>query len=105
MVHVGDVHKVNVEIVVVSFQRVPVKEGTLYKYSVAIMGMGTGEVYSALSPEEVGGFGLVTSKHGLKLGALPVDVNSEGKSYDPYCDPDVEVLPVDVNSEGKGVKE
>lgn len=79
MVNVGDVHKVNVELVVVSVQRVRVKEGTLYKYSVAIMGMGTGEVYSTLSPEEVAGFGLVSSKHGLKLGALPVEVNSEGK--------------------------
>ena len=79
MVNVGDVLKVNVEVVVVSVQRVPVKEGTLYKYSLAIMGMGTGEVYSSLSPEEVGGFGLVGSKHGLKLGALPVEVNSEGK--------------------------
>lgn len=79
MVNVGDVHKVNVEVVVVSVQRVPVKEGTLYKYSLAIMGMGTGEVYSSLSPEEVGGFGLVSSKHGLKLGALPVEVNNERK--------------------------
>lgn len=74
MVNVGDVCKVNVEIVVVSVQRVPVKEGTLYRYSVAIMGMGTGEVYSSLSPDEVAGFGLVSSKHGLKLGALPVEV-------------------------------
>ena len=79
MVNVGDVHKVNVEVVVVSVQRVPVKEGRLYKYSLAIMGMGTGEVYSALSPEEVGGFGLVSSKHGLKLGALPVQINRSGK--------------------------
>lgn len=79
MVNVGDVLKVNVEVVVVSVQRVPVKEGTLYKYSLAIMGMGTGEVYSSLSPEEVGGFGLVSSKHGLKLGALPVEVNNERK--------------------------
>ena len=79
MVNVGDVLKVNVEVVVVSVQRVPVKEGTLYKYSLAIMGMGTGEVYSSLSPEEVGGFGLVSSKHGLKLGALPVQINNERK--------------------------
>ena len=79
MVNVGDVLKVNVEVVVVSVQRVPVKEGTLYKYSLAVMGMGTGEVYSSLSPGEVGGFGLVSSKHGLKLGALPVQVNSSGK--------------------------
>jgi len=79
MVNVGDVVKVNVEIVVVSVQRVPVKEGTLYKYSLAIMGMGTGEVYSSLSPEEVAGFGLVSSKHGLKLGALPVQIKNERK--------------------------
>lgn len=80
MVNVGDVLKVNVEVVVVSVQRVPIKEGTpLYKYSLAIMGMGTGEVYSSLCPEEVAGFGLVSSKHGLKLGAVPVEVNSEGK--------------------------
>lgn len=82
MINVGDVFKVNVEVVVVSVQRVPVKEGTLYKYSVAIMGMGTGEVYSSLSPEEVAGFGLVSSRHGLKLGALPVEVNSEGKGVE-----------------------
>ena len=79
MVNVGDVLKVNVEVVVVSVQRVPVKEGTLYKYSLAIMGMGTGDVYSSLSPEEVAGFGLVSSKHGLKLGALPVQINNERK--------------------------
>jgi len=79
MVNVGDVLKVNVEVVVVSVQRVPVKEGTLYKYSLAIMGMGTGEVYSSLCPEEVAGFGLVSSKHGLKLGALPVQINNERK--------------------------
>lgn len=79
MVNVGDVLKVNVEVVVVSVQRVPVKEGRLYKYSLAIMGMGTGDVYSSLSPEEVGGFGLVSSKHGLKLGALPVQINNERK--------------------------
>ncbi len=79
MVNVGDVWKVNVDIVVVSVQRVPVKEATLYKYSLAIMGMGTGDVYSSLSPDEVGGFGLVSSKHGLKLGALPVQINNERK--------------------------
>jgi len=79
MVNVGDVHKVNVEVVVVSVQRVPVKEGTLYKYSLAIMGMGTGDVFSSLSPEEVAGFGFVTSKNGLKLGALPVEINKNGK--------------------------
>jgi len=79
MVKVGSTHNVNADIVVVSVQKVPVKEGSLYRYSVAIMGMGTGEVYSSLSPEEVGGFGLVSSKHGLRLGALPVEINNNGK--------------------------
>jgi len=74
MVKVGSTYNVNVEIIVVSVQKVPVKEGSLYRYSVAIMGMGTGEVYSSLSPDEVAGFGLVSSKQGLKLGALPVEV-------------------------------
>jgi len=79
MVNVGEKYKVNAEIVVVAVQRVPVKEGTLYKYSLAIMGMGTGEIFSSLSPEEVAGFGFVTSKNGLKLGALPVEINNNGK--------------------------
>lgn len=79
MVKVGDVFKVNSEVVVVAVQRVPVKEGTLYRYSLAVMGMGTGEVFSSLSPDEVAGFGLVTSKNGLKLGALPVQINNERK--------------------------
>lgn len=74
MVKVGSTYSVNAEIIVVSVQKVPVKEGSLYRYSVAIMGMGTGEVYSSLSPDEVAGFGLVSSKQGLKLGALPVEV-------------------------------
>jgi len=71
MVKVGSTYNVNVDIVVVSVQKVPVKEGSLYRYSVAIMGMGTGEVYSSLSPEEVSGFGFVSSKNGLKLGVIP----------------------------------
>ena len=79
MVKVGNTYNVNADIVVVSVQKVPVKEGSLYRYSVAIMGMGTGEVYSSLSPEEVSGFGFVTSKNGLKLGALPVEINNNGK--------------------------
>jgi len=74
MVKVGSTYNVNVNIMVVSVQKVPVKDGSLYRYSVAIMGMGTGEVYSSLSPDEVAGFGLVSSKHGLRLGALPVEV-------------------------------
>jgi len=74
MVKVGSTYNVNADIIVVSVQKVPVKDGSLYRYSVAIMGMGTGEVYSSLSPDEVAGFGLVSSKHGLKLGALPVEV-------------------------------
>ena len=79
MVKVGQVYHLNADILVVSVQKVPVKEGSLYRYSVAIMGMGTGEVYSSLSPEEVSGFGFVTSKNGLKLGALPVEINNNGK--------------------------
>ena len=79
MVKVGSTYNVNADIVVVSVQKVPVKEGSLYRYSVAIMGMGTGEIFSSLSPEEVGGFGFVTSKNGLKLGALPVEINNERK--------------------------
>jgi len=79
MVKVGDTYHVSADIIVVSVQKVPVKEGVLYRYSVAIMGMGTGEVYSNLSPEEIGGFGFVTSKNGLKLGALPVEINNNGK--------------------------
>jgi len=71
MVNVGSTYNVNADIVVVSVQKVPVKEGSLYRYSVAIMGMGTGEVYSSLSPEEVSGFGFVSSKNGLKLGVIP----------------------------------
>ena len=71
MVKVGSTYNVNAEIVVVSVQKVPVKEGALYRYSVAIMGMGTGEVYSSLSPEEVSGFGFVSTKNGLKLGVIP----------------------------------
>lgn len=76
MVKVGSTHNVNVDIVVVSVQKVPVKEGSLYRYSVAIMGMGTGEVYSSLSPEEVSGFGFVSSKNGLKLGVIPVEIKN-----------------------------
>ena len=79
MVKVGSTYNVNADIVVVSVQKVPVKEGSLYRYSVAIMGMGTGEIFSSLSPEEVAGFGFVTSKNGLKLGALPVEINNNGK--------------------------
>jgi len=71
MVKVGSTYNVNADIVVVSVQKVPVKAGSLYRYSVAIMGMGTGEVYSSLSPEEVSGFGFVSSKNGLKLGVIP----------------------------------
>jgi len=71
MVKVGSTYNVNADIVVVSVQKVPVKEGSLYRYSVAIMGMGTGEVYSSLSPEEVSGLGFVSSKNGLKLGVIP----------------------------------
>lgn len=71
MVKVGSTYNVNADIVVVSVQKVPVKEGPLYRYSVAIMGMGTGEVYSSLSPEEVSGFGFVSTKNGLKLGVIP----------------------------------
>ena len=71
MVKVGSTYNVNADIVVVSVQKVPVKEGSLYRYSVAIMGMGTGDVYSSLSPEEVSGFGFVSSKNGLKLGVIP----------------------------------
>lgn len=79
MVKVGEVYKVNADILVVSVQRVAAKDGVFYRYSVAIMGMGTGEIFSSLSPEEVAGFGFVTSKNGLKLGALPVEVNNNGK--------------------------
>ena len=79
MVKVGEVYKVNADILVVSVQKVPVKDGLLYRYSVAIMGMGTGEMFSSLSPEEVAGFGFVSSKNGLKLGAVPVEVNKNGK--------------------------
>jgi len=79
MVKVGSTYNVNADIVVVSVQKVPVKEGSLYRYSVAIMGMGTGEVYSNLSPEEIGGFGFVSSKNGLKLGVLPVQINNQRK--------------------------
>jgi len=79
MVRVGDTYHVGADIILVSVQKVPLKEGVLYRYSVAIMGMGTGEVYSNLSPEEVGGFGFVSSKNGLKLGALPVQINNERK--------------------------
>jgi len=38
MVKVGSTYNVNADIVVVSVQKVPVKEGSLYRYSVAIMG-------------------------------------------------------------------
>ena len=76
MVKVGSTYNVNADIVVVSVQKVPVKEGSLYRYSVAIMGMGTGEIFSSLSPEEVAGFGFVASKNGLKLGALPVEIKN-----------------------------
>jgi len=79
MVKVGSTYNVNADIVVVSVQKVPVKEGSLYRYSVAIMGMGTGEVYSSLSPEEVSGFGFVSSKNGLKLGVIPVEIKNNGK--------------------------
>ena len=79
MVKVGQVYHLNVDILLVSVQKVPVKEGSLYRYSVAIMGMGTGEIFSSFSPEEVAGFGFVTSKNGLKLGALPVEINNNGK--------------------------
>jgi len=79
MVKVGQVYKVNAEILVVSVQKVPAKDGVFYRYSVAIMGMGTGQIFSSLSPEEVAGFGFVTSKNGLKLGALPVEINNNGK--------------------------
>jgi len=76
MVKVGQVYHLNGDILLVSVQKVPVKEGSLYRYSVAIMGMGTGEIFSSLSPEEVAGFGFVTSKNGLKLGALPVEIKN-----------------------------
>lgn len=79
MVKVGSTYNVNADLIVVSVQKVPVKDGSLYRYSVAIMGMGTGEVYSSLSPEEVAGFGFVSSRNGLKLGALPVEINKNGK--------------------------
>lgn len=79
MVKVGSTYNVNANILVVSVQKVPVKDGSLYRYSVAIMGMGTGEVYSSLAPEEVAGFGFVSSKNGLKLGLIPVEINSGGK--------------------------
>ncbi len=78
MVKVGSTYNVNADIVVVSVQKVPVKEGSLYRYSVAIMGMGTGEVYSSLSPEEVSGFAFVSTKNGLKLGVLPVEIKNNG---------------------------
>lgn len=79
MVKVGSTYNVNADLIVVSVQKVPVKDGSLYRYSVAIMGMGTGEVYSSLSPGEVAGFGFVSSRNGLKLGALPVEINKNGK--------------------------
>jgi len=79
MVKVGQVYHLNADILLVSVQKVPVKEGSLYRYSVAIMGMGTGEVYSNLSPEEIGGFGFVSSKNGLKLGVIPVEIKNNGK--------------------------
>lgn len=79
MVKVGQVYKVNADILVVSVEKVSGKDGVFYRYSVAIMGMGTGQIFSSLSPEEVAGFGFVTSKNGLKLGALPVEINNNGK--------------------------
>lgn len=82
MVKVGSTYNVNADIIVVSVQKVPVKDGSLYRYSVAIMGMGTGEVYSSLSPEEVAGFGFVSSKNGLKLGPIPVENKDNGKGAD-----------------------
>ena len=79
MVKVGQVYHLNADILLVSVQKVAVKEGSLYRYSVAIMGMGTGEVYSSLSPEEVSGFAFVSSKNGLKLGVIPGEIKNNGK--------------------------
>jgi len=79
MVKVGQVYHLNADILVVSIQKLTAKDGVFYRYSVAIMGKGTGEIFSSLSPEEVAGFGFVTSKNGLKLGALPVEINNERK--------------------------
>ena len=76
MVKVGQVYHLNADILLVSVQKVPAKDGVFYRYSVAIMGMGTGEIFSSLSPEEVSGFGFVSSKNGLKLGVMPVEIKN-----------------------------